>query len=65
MTKGALNLYVRTFNEVAPGKTHVEFEMEHETGMNAAVSGTVKIDSLSDHVRDQASKGLGPAAPNP
>ena len=57
-----------TFNEVAPGKTHVKFEMDYETGMNAAVSGTVKIfigrstkdimDNLSDHVN--ASKGPKP-----
>ncbi len=50
-----------TFNEVAPGKTHVTFEMDYETGMNAAVSGTVKIfigrstkdimDNLSEHVK--------------
>lgn len=50
-----------TFNEVAPGKTHVKFEMDYDTGMNAAVSGTVKIfisrntkdimDNLSAHVR--------------
>jgi ribosome-associated toxin RatA of RatAB toxin-antitoxin module len=57
-----------TFNEVAPGKTHVKFEMDYETGMNAAVSGTVKIfisrstkdilDNLAGHV-----KAKGPKAP--
>jgi ribosome-associated toxin RatA of RatAB toxin-antitoxin module len=51
-----------TFNEVSPGKTHVTFEMDYETGMNAAVTGTVKIfinrstkdimDNLADHVRE-------------
>lgn len=50
-----------TFNEVSPGKTHVTFEMDYETGMNAAVNGTVKIfvsrstkdimDNLADHVK--------------
>jgi ribosome-associated toxin RatA of RatAB toxin-antitoxin module len=55
-----------TFNETAPGKTHVKFEMDYETGMNAAVSGTVKIfigrstkdvlDNLADHVKKSAPK---------
>ena len=59
-----------TFNEVAPGTTHVTFEMDYETGMNAAVSGTVKIfigrstkdilDNLAEHVRSKK-----PAAPKP
>ncbi|MEZ0223219.1 MAG: type II toxin-antitoxin system RatA family toxin [Alphaproteobacteria bacterium] len=62
-----------TFNEVAPGKTHVTFEMDYDTGMSAAVNGTVKIfinrstkdimAHLADHVRAQAPKG--PTTPNP
>lgn len=50
-----------SFNEVSPGKTQVKFEMDYDTGMSAAVNGTVKIfinrstkdlmDNLATHVR--------------
>ncbi|MEZ0262532.1 MAG: type II toxin-antitoxin system RatA family toxin [Alphaproteobacteria bacterium] len=67
-TSGALKqMDIRwSFNEVAPGKTKVTFEMDYETGMSAAVNGTVKIfinrstkdlmDNLSDHVRSRQPK---------
>lgn len=67
-TGGALkDMRIRwTFNETAPGKTHVKFEMDYETGMNAAISATVKIfisrntkdvlENLGEHMR----KGAAP-----
>ena len=55
-----------TFNEVSPGKTHVKFEMDYETGMNPAISATVKIfisrntkdvlENLAEHVRKTSPK---------
>jgi ribosome-associated toxin RatA of RatAB toxin-antitoxin module len=56
-----------TFNEVSPGKTHVKFEMDYETGMNAAVSATVKIfiSRNTKDVLDNLSKYAGKKAPRP
>jgi len=56
-----------TFNEVAPGKTHVKFEMDYETGMNAAVSATVKIfiSRNTKDVLDNLSKYVAKKSPQP